>query len=164
MSFFYPKLDEATLKNLDIVRQLAQAHPGYFLESEYSSQTNTLLQEWFTTRLPVSGTVPEIHMDDRDPWEMLYEESKNLFFSLKAANLKGSGDVNEQNSYFRTATALLEKLVSLQERAKGLKEIGEFQRTVMEVMDSVLTANQRALVMERFNTIALMKDDSNVES
>lgn len=171
MSFFYPKLDESTVKKLDVVRQLAQQHPGYFLESPYSGETEKLITDWFLSkRRPVTetGTSAATELtDDRDPWDMLYSESKELFLNLKQVKFSTDGDTSEKMSYFRTATSLLEKLVSLQERAMGLREIGEFQRAVMDVMESTLTSSQRTKVMEQLNanlSTSNQRENANQES
>lgn len=165
MTFYYPPLDETTIKNLEIVRQLVQAHPGYFLEAPYSQATEGLLTTWFLEQRRALGSVSDlpdvpVPVDNRDPWEMLYEESKALFLQLKTVSARSEGDTNERMQYFRTATALLEKMVSLQERAHSLKEIGDFQRMVLSVMDSVLTPTQRTSVMEQLRPLTTATEES----
>jgi|SRR5687768_579397 len=161
--FFYPELDEATIKNLEIVRRLALQHPSYFLEGPYSADTERRITEWFlTTKRAIAETKTETGAEDdkRDPWDMLYSESKTLFQQLKGVKFTPE-ETSEQMSYFRTATSLLEKLVSLQERSLGLKEIGDFQRTIMTIMETVLTPTQRTEVMERLKVSFSTSSDKN---
>lgn len=88
-----------------------------------------------------------------DKWAALEVETANLFDELKnfGKTIK-ENDVADRMAYFRAATSLLEKIVGINERAMGLKQISEFQREVMEVIDGVLTPNQRDGVMERLRS------------
>ena len=159
MSFYYPKLDETTVKNLRVVKQLMVAHPGYFLEAPYSKDVEETLTEWFIEKKSsLSKPVAAESGEEKDPWDMLYSESKTLFENLKTVEFSKLGETAEMMSYFRTATSLLEKLVSLQERALGLKEIGDFHRAVMDIMENVLTPTQRTTVMDQLTSLTSIKN------
>lgn len=151
--FYYPNLDPQTVKNIEVVRQLAQEHPSYFLESPYSAETEEVIRRLLKIKAPtesIGGEEPE-EAESGDRWEFLYRETQALFRDLKNAKVS-SGETAEQMSYFRTATSLMEKMISLQERALGLKEISEFQRAVLDVMESVLDPSQRTEVMEKIKS------------
>lgn len=153
MTFHYPKLDQETLKNLNVVQKIAKAHPSYFITSPYSSEIQRLITEWFLApKVAISKTVEtgkSAVEDDREPWVMLYEETRDLYSNLKNTEIMEDTNTSEKMAYFRTATSLLEKLVSLQERSLGLKEVGEFQHKVMDILETVMTPAQRTQVMEK---------------
>lgn len=154
MAFFYPPIDEPTVKKLEVIRQLMADHPGYFLEAPYSGETERMLKSWFGSSkksLPSAGDISI--QDDTDPWKMLYQETQTIFRNLKDVKFDAVGETSEKMAYFRTATSLLDKLVSLQERALGLKEIGEFQKAVLEAMESALNPDQRTKVMLQLKEI-----------
>lgn len=153
MSFYYPPLDAATLRSLEVVRQLASDHPGYFLESPYSGEVEDMIKQWFFPAKPQQPTVeaPAPNLFEGNRWEALSRESEQLYSDLKQAKW-GAAETSEQLSYFRTATSLLDKIVGLQERALGLKAVHEFHHTVMQIMEEVLSPTQRTEVMEKLKS------------
>lgn len=150
---FYPQIDVTALKNIELARRLATEHPSYFLESPYSGEVERLLKALINQKVLVAdaSALAEGEAEfEGTRWEYLYSETSLLFRGLKTANAgSGSGDTGEQMAYFRTATALMEKLIGLQERALGLKEIHEFQKSVLDIMEGVLNDTQRTEVMEK---------------
>jgi hypothetical protein len=90
----------------------------------------------------------------RDKWDRLERETQALFDELKDSKDNLSiEDHAERMSYFRTATSLMDKLVGLQERAVGLKAIGLFHQTVLDIMEDVLDAGQRTEAMQRLEKV-----------
>lgn len=63
-------------------------------------------------------------------------------------------DNSEKMSYFRTATALLEKLISLRERAQNVHQVGQFYTTVLAVMEETLNVDQIRGVRDRLHVAA----------
>jgi hypothetical protein len=61
----------------------------------------------------------------------------------------GDSTSSEKIQYFKAATQLLAKLLEMKERAGGLRRIGLFYTAVMDVMETVLTPDQRTAVMDR---------------
>lgn len=152
-TFYYPALDIQTIKNLDLVRQLASDHPSYWLESPYSGEVELMCKKWFApskrAEVPFESEADlDIDMDSNARFEMLYRESAILYKNLKAAG-EGMTEISEKNAYYRTATSLLEKLIALQERALGIKQIHEFQTSVLDILENVLTPTQRNEVMDQ---------------
>jgi len=154
-AFFYPELDQKTIKNLEVVRQLMLEHPSYWLTSPYPQEIERLCTEWFKGRRATAAAASLPEYDDEDDldagasgdWEFLYSESRKLYRDLQAA---GTGmDPNDKMAYFRTSTSLLEKLLGMQERANNLKQISDFYHLVMDIMEGVLSPTQRTEVMER---------------
>lgn len=94
--------------------------------------------------------VVDFGKEPKDKWEKLEIEAAKLYKELQESKTKLTDvDHAERMSYFRTATSLLEKLVGLQERTVGLRAIGAFQQTVLDIMEDVLDAGQRTEVMQR---------------
>lgn len=160
--FFYPHLDEQTLKNVDIVRELAAAHPAYWLEHPYSSVTEERLKRWFKTLAPARSTPPSdkpkkdveptVYDDDFD---MMYYESKKLFEELRNVKDEGEGlSPSEKMSYYRTCTNLMDKMITAQEKAKNLKNLHDFYNGVLDAMENVLSPSQRNEVVERLKSLS----------
>lgn len=146
-SFFYPTLDAKTMKNLAVVQQLSIEHPSYWLTSPYSGDIQNICLKLFKPQKVVHEYEDNSDANDgTDNWEFLFNESKTLFKGLKAAKLDND-TASEKMAYFRTATSLLDKLLSIQERSNNLKQVSEFYSIVMSIMDETLSPAQRTEVM-----------------
>ena len=135
-----------------IIKHLEE-NPDYLDDPEcpYEDDTRKILLR-LVPKGNIKNRIKEIQTLDpeEDRWEFLDREVQSLYNDLKKqAEVLGTSTSSEKMSYFRTATSLLEKLVSLQERTVGLKRIGEFHTTVMEVMDDILSPDQRTTVMKK---------------
>lgn len=150
---FYPDLNVTTLRNLQIVRQLTLEHPHYFMESPYSGEVENLFKALFPSKSDKGSpefqeAIGGLDLDGPNKWANLAKEAAKLYTGLSSVKHEAESP-NEQLSYYKTATNLLEKLVGLEERAMGLKKVHEFHSAVMNVMEEVLTPTQRTDVMEK---------------
>lgn len=96
----------------------------------------------------------------------LAEDLYTVFNELKNyGKTIATSDQTERMAYFRTATSLLERLVNARERALGVKQIKDFQDTVLTIMEDTLTMDQRTEVMERLRSAivrsAATEDDAS---
>lgn len=149
---YYPPLDVKTIRALTVVRQLVAEHPSYWLNAPYGGDVQMILTNLFKTPKNVPQDAPEVPVNGDDDsgtasWEFLARESKTLYMGLKNAGVGLDG--NELMTYYKTSSALLEKLLAMQERANNLKQISDFYQCVLEVMEDVLTVDQRTAVMEK---------------
>lgn len=137
MSFFYPPLDAQTVKNLLIVRQLVAEHAGYFLESPYPQAVEADLTTLFklTQRAPVlpvtAAAAQEIDVE---------AELRTLYTEMRAA--KPAQNDPDQLGYFRVSTSLMEKLLTLQEKAKNIKTMGEHHTMVLDFLQEICSPTQ----------------------
>lgn len=134
---------------LGLLLQLLKQEPGLLGDPDcpYSADTISALTV-------MRGPEPEVAEAPADKWAKLERETQGLYDDLKESkdNLN-TEDHAERMSYFRTATSLLDKLVGLQERAVGLKAIGTFHQTVLDIMEDVLDPGQRTDVMQRLEKV-----------
>ncbi len=147
---FYPPLDIKTLQNLEIARQLMAEHPSYFLDCPYEGATELLMKKWFDpsalrgrkldAERAEDASKPQISME-QDKWQYLYQETSDLYKGLK--NEKYASEEGDRVTYYKTMAALQEKLINLQERALGMKQISEHNKLVMNIMENVLSPTQR---------------------
>lgn len=141
----FPDLND----ELGLVLQLLEQDPSLLTDPEcpYSADTVLVLGG-------LRGDKAEVAETPRDKWDKLERETQRLYDDLKDSkdNLTVE-DHAERMSYFRTATSLLDKLVGLQERAVGLKAIGTFHQTVLDIMEDVLDPGQRTEVMQRLDKV-----------
>ena len=134
---------------LNLALHLLEQDPGFLLDEDcpYSEDTRVALKN-------LAAAEPAAVLEPKDKWELLERETQQLYDDLKDSKEKlGDIDHAERMSYFRTATSLLDKLVGLQERAVGLRAIGQFHQTVLDIMEDVLDAGQRTEVMQRLEKV-----------
>lgn len=179
--FYYPPLDEQTLQSLDVVKELIESHRTYFNHSIYTPTTNRLLNKWWGYKEPVVETVQEKRGPGRpkksDPYladssevtppveelelpvfEGLREELVQAFRLLKSArDLKHTDRVD----YAKQSVALLEKIVKLDAAVKNVELVGQFQSTVLQILEEVCSQEQRAQFMAKLR-IYLDVDDTKV--
>ena len=156
---FYPPVDLDTIRHLPTMFKLYQEHPTYFLESPYPGEVERIFRALKKPQVaPETEAFKEaaeiVDLDSDNKWENLAKEARKIYKEMKAVkhasseNDKGLSP-NEKMRYYKELSALLEKLVSLEERALGLKKVHDFHKAVMEVMESVLSPTQRTDVMEK---------------
>jgi uncharacterized protein YerC len=161
---FYPVVSAEESQRFTTLLKLAAADPTYVTAEEcpYPAELRAAIQVMRPTDAPAPPprparpVRPQADLDSMDKWSRLELEARELFDELKAesANL-GTQDVNERMSYFRTATSLLDKLVGLQERAAGLRQLSEFQNMILQFLDELCTPDQRTELMERLKSVTL---------
>jgi hypothetical protein len=148
-NFFYPPLDPLTVRNMVVVKQLVDEHPSYFLESPYPQALEADLLKLFKyTRHTV--TMPRDVQTEED----LDVESELvvLFRSLKQA--KPNASDGDQMAYYRTATALMERLLNLQDKAKNMKTMGEHHDMVLRFMSEICSPTQIEEFMTRLKDLS----------
>lgn len=149
--YLYPDVSVQQMRLVEVMRRLHKEHPDYFLNPAcpYPIEIERYFRAWFDAPLGTTEVTEDVRAErltGEDKWDALYREVVELYASLKNAKPSG-GDSAESMAYFRTATGLLDKLVSHQERCLGIKQVQEFHTAVMEVMESVLSEDQRNTVM-----------------
>lgn len=98
-------------------------------------------------------------LEEGDKFDLLIKEIEITITSMRdlETSVQGEGmERADQVQVIKAKTSLLEKWVSLKERTYTMKEMSEFQRLVLEVLDSVLTVDQRGAVLERFHHLKSM--------
>jgi hypothetical protein len=103
---------------------------------------------------PTEEKQPSTPVSEDEIDSTLASDLHSVFRELKDYG-KGiaASDQTERMAYFRTATSLLERLVNARERALGVKQIKDFQDTVLTIMEEVLSPDQRTDVMDRLRSV-----------
>jgi hypothetical protein len=145
---YYPQLDTATIKALPIMQQLSEEHKAYLLTAPYGGDVLAILERLFAPKKVIHEQANAPEQDDgEDNWEFLARESKRLYIDLSNTGLGLEG--SDKLAYLKTAAGLLEKLLSMQERANNLKQISEFYALIMTIMEEELSSDQRSKIMIR---------------
>lgn len=141
MSAFYPPLPEKTDWALKVIMANLEEDPDYLksLDCPYPQDVIDILDR--NTRETGEDIDLVIEL------EQVYRELRDR------KNKLGKDDHAEAMAYFRTATQLMEKLLGLQEKAVGLRQMQQFQRVVLGAMEDLMDADAREELTKRLKEI-----------
>lgn len=166
--YHYPDLTEHAQWAVRTVLTLAKEDSNYLKSPDcpYDPALVKLIESTIWVKLDVSGSSdtppPSTPITEDEIDSTLAEDLYSVFTELKNYGKSiGQSDQTERMAYFRTATSLLERLVSARERALGVKQIKTFQDTVLTIMEDSMTPNQRTEVMDRLRSALARSDDSD---
>lgn len=137
---YLPGFDEKTLYDLQVLHLKVMEDPDLLDQSDYPDFLKDLLRG--------TSEVTPLELVDLD----LEQESARLFKELQDAKEEFNvDDHSEKMAYFRVSTSLLDKLVSMRERARHVKEISQFYRTVLAIFEEMLEPGQITEVRNRLD-------------
>lgn len=150
---YYPTIDEASLLPFKLVLQQMADFPDYL--SAEDCPFSAEVRDFFTnfgekSAENASGEVKTgaFFGSDADKWASIEAETAKIYADLtKFGDRLRDTSASERIQVFKTRTALLDKLVSINERAMGLRRLSEFQTAVLDVIERVLNPTQRNDVM-----------------
>ncbi len=98
-------------------------------------------------------------VEEGDKFDLLIKEVEETITSMKnlEAEMRGDSDNSDRVQVIKAKTTLLEKWVSLKERVYTLKEMSDFQRIVLDVLDQVLDVDQRTKFLDKLNDLKSVK-------
>jgi hypothetical protein len=147
MSDFPPQLPAGSAFALSLILQRLEEDPEFLDFAPYPAEDLEVLAAFRPS------SEDEEVVTGEGKWSRLERESNNLFKLLtdfsKTLNNK---DSSETMAYFRTATSLMEKIISLQERTANLKQVSKFHDAVLLIMEDVMSPDQRTQVMDRLKS------------
>lgn len=151
---YYPEFDQGWLLPLRLVFESMQGDPLWLERNECpydKSMVDALRGLWLEFKVKAESKVSKSDLASADDkWTQLAQEMTSLFDDLKDFSSKiVIEDVKEQMAYFRTATALLDKITGLAERIHNVKTVSDFRGRVLQVFDEVLSPEQRTIAMEK---------------
>jgi hypothetical protein len=148
MNISYPRIDDAALVPLRAVEAQLKKYPDYLdrRECPYSPA----IRDFLRSRLGKAEAAPvKRHYDDDD----LEAEIAELYSELKKAGFNLTGvDAKEKAQVMKTYADLLTKLVTLRQSVVNIRYMGLFQKAVLEVLETVLTADQRGEFITKMGT------------
>lgn len=140
----YPNLDEAQVGNFSVVFRHLAADPGYLENAPYSAD----VCEWFKRWQPLDADF-KVGVDD------LEAEARSLFQKLKKLESEIDGmEIKDRLTYLKTAHGLLDRLIILQERATNVKKYTKFQSDVLQILEEIMSPEQRTMVMDRLKDLS----------
>lgn len=87
--------------------------------------------------------------EDFEELDLVVESTRILKELKETKETLGKSDHSEAMAYFRTSTALIEKLINAKERANNVRQIGKFYGIVLDTMEEFLEPAQITDLRER---------------
>jgi len=146
---FYPKIDEETLIQFELVLKNMEKDKEY-LNSPDCFWSNKV-KDFFQKLQPAAAA--DIFAGE-DELLVIDEQIQQIINDIVAVqHTLGNADATEKMNYFKVKTALFEKLISMRERVMNLKEINEFRTTILNFMDEVCTKDQVTDLMRKLDGV-----------
>lgn len=144
----YPLLTTSTLSvtGLRAVRLLMEKSPDYLDQAgcPYGPELKSFLRELF--KPTVTAPRKMIRYDDDE----IFTEVCDMYDQVRTSiDTLGAVDAKERSQILKNATDLLTKLVSLREKQSSIRDQGRFVKSVIELLEAVLTPAQRTEFLTR---------------
>lgn len=85
-------------------------------------------------------------MNISDELDRIYDMLQSCYEQIELA------EPAEKNTFFRLSVTLLDKIVSLKERSAKIDQVIEFQNTIIEIMENVLSTEERTQIIDRLRS------------
>lgn len=180
---YYPNLDLSVLASVKTVRQQMDMHEGYFdnLACPYDKRTKEELLVLLTPQVREVEKVVERVVEVERKVQMAERAAEGGGVGPKKVTLKTSGvdlnmvsteiqdirqelkdlrtdslglETNDKIQIIKTRAALVEKLVTMDDRVNNLKRMSLFQSVVMGILDDLMPEDRRKEFMKRIEPFA----------
>jgi hypothetical protein len=143
--FYPPQLTPDVVWALKSLKNQIQENPDILDSTDctYAEEDRVFLAELLGGVLVHVEAGDVVDEDIEQETLRLYEELKTFGKGLDP------DDNSERNTYFRLSVSLLEKLLTLQERAVGIKQFKEFKEAVITILEDQLDPSQRTEFIEK---------------
>jgi hypothetical protein len=149
---FYPPLPETVHLPLKVAIQHTRANSAYLDNPNcpYPQKIKDLLREIAGSKPGGAGEVETTFLEPgADSFEAMLKELDRLYTDLKAfRNTVGTMEPNEKATFFKTTMSLLEKIATLKGSIYNMKEMADFQKTVITVMEQHLNPEDHKQIIE----------------
>lgn len=152
---YYPELKNPTslASALKLIARKLKEDPNFLLDPEcpYPDELIECLQDTLVV-VQIKADEPEaVPINSTIDIEV---EATTLFHEMKVFKKDlDKSDVTERAAMFRTLTSLMEKIIGIKERASALKNFGQFQDIILELIDGYLDPKQRTELTDRLKKL-----------
>lgn len=147
-----------SLENLAVLRQIQvqmQQNKGYLDSPQcpYAPDSKAFLFQIFSgaTKNPeeIEAELNQFFGDDL-MYDRIITDSKRAYMNLanQMTKMETGKNLEDAISFTKALTSMQERLLNVQEKAEGLKNIHEFKNKVLEVIAAQLTPDQRTGIIE----------------
>lgn len=154
----FPRLPSGTVDSLRVISRHLKDNPAYFESGicPYSASDQAWLKSAFLPKDPSEDEAKAVvsaadvidSLKTPEQWSDLAVKAYRLYEELET--LQDSNlDPGEKIQVIKAKAGLLERLNIAGKEALGYKQVAEFMKTIMEIMEEVLDQDQRVVVMSK---------------
>lgn len=152
---FYPEFTPELKSKLSTLSMLIENNPDYLQNDAcpYTHDEIELLKK-LAPSVETQKSPYEQLDDDLDDGVLPDFEAESIKLFKEMKNFKrtlSSQDTAEMTSTFRTMVSLMEKILTVQERAAGINQYNEFKNHILDAMDRYLEPAQKSEFVEDLN-------------
>lgn len=160
--YYYP--DEDHLPTLLVVLNSIREYPDYLGKNcPYSPGMQAELLSVMKNHSTTEDSAPtEAYLGHyTDKWTAADRERLSLYDTLRQLlDDYSEDDTSERLQTVKTMATVLDKLTEVGERSKWMRQLADFRRCVLEIMETVLTPDQRTEVMTKLRTQLVLESAS----
>lgn len=161
---FYPSIRDETIMTMKVVVENMKQDPDYLDQREcpYSETVKTFFRDRGEGK-EKRGNIEDLFSLEENETDLdkIEDQIKAIINDLEAFGRKlDISESTDKMGYFRTKTALIEKLLNMQERVYNIKEINDFKMTLIGFMDEILSKDQITDFMTRLDGVLGTKNDN----
>lgn len=156
----FPNLPQTLGFSFEAIRQQMEVDPGFLTDPAcpYPDQLKAFLRKLVGSNRPEGDPSDDIFKEGQgldEEADSLIDEVKTAINSMKRLqrDMESSNDISERLQFLKNYSSLMDRYLGIQEKAHGLKQMYEFQRLVIEVMEQVLDKDARLDFKERLKKI-----------
>lgn len=161
MTAHYPPLPSTLTTQLEAVALFMENDPSYLLNPAcpYPDKLKALLKKLIGPVLTeedlAEGSVFKAGQDGGEQIDSFMAEVQATINSMKTlAAEMATSDISDRMTFLKNYAPLLERFLSMKEKAAGLKQMFDFQAVVTSVMDEVLDKDGRLDFKNRLRQVA----------
>jgi hypothetical protein len=152
---FFPPFDEGMQTALQSLILQMTADPSYLDDAPYTESFKAALRK---SMGGAPAPAPNLFEDAEDKGLVLEKQVEQLLSDIEHfGRTLQTKDHSEKLAYFKAKTTLIEKLITFKERLFTLKEMADFQGTIMTFLDEVCTKDQVSDLMKRLAHLETVK-------
>lgn len=157
----FPQINLSMVEKLRAVQMSLAKDPQYLRRRDcpYDPRTRGFLEEIFKAydadetqiAADVAAYFEGNNDDTQNTYDILVRDAKKAYLTLSrlGQKMEQSNKPEDELNKVKTMTQLQERLMTVIEKAEGYKQIHQFKRTIMDIIEQVLTPEQRTGVMEK---------------
>ncbi|GJE78075.1 hypothetical protein [Methylorubrum suomiense] len=148
----YPTLPQGLGLNLKAIERLIEFDPGYLSDpncpypEEVKSYLRRLVAPAQAGREDSVGTVFKDGQTDEEEADSLIAEIQSAINSMRRlqSDMEGPNiEVQDKLNFLKNYGSLMDRFLSLKEKAQGSKSMYEFQRIVITILEQIMDKDQR---------------------
>lgn len=156
----FPHISLEFINNLSMVQTQMSQKPAYLDDPtcQYPEQTKAFLRVMFGAAHQNQDQMDaqiDAFFGDKQMYQRIISDSKRAYMNLASqmTQLETNKKIDDTIAFTKAITQLQERLLTIQEKAEGLKQIHEFKNMVFEIIANELTPDQRTGIITKMEAL-----------